>query len=355
MSVLQSGRLFLQEAEPVKDTFIRCGLPTTFVEDLQQAVVRFEQAIAGHSAGRIGATVSDKGITATITQGVQAVRSLDVLVANVLDDDPVAMNSWKRRRHVDMTPKSASVDEPSDNPVPASEHEPLAPRSSEVSAPVTGAADEPLRMASRRLLRLEDAGRGDRLARMPRRMLGHVHEQTEHRRRQRRTADATRLEQTFRGGRPHLGQRPLDDLGDPRRFVFERGDGLARNLFAFERLPLGLRQRLAARIRQQTIHRTAGVPDVKADRGRAARTQPDVCLGNGANQPREILPDLKQRMHDRLHERVIALDHSPQPYLGLFWHRITLPPPAFRASPRLPAQAAECQRPCRRASRGPAC
>ena len=148
VSLLQSGRLFLQEAEPVKDTFIRCGLPTTFVDDLQQAVARFEQAMAGHSAGRIGAIVSGKGISATIKQGIQTVRSLDVLVANVLDDDQVVMNTWKRQRHVDMTGKSASAGEPSDDPVPASEGEPLAPQAAEVPAPVTSASDEPLRRAS---------------------------------------------------------------------------------------------------------------------------------------------------------------------------------------------------------------
>jgi hypothetical protein len=41
VAVLQSGRLLLQEATPLKDTFISCGLPATFVEDLQQAVHRF--------------------------------------------------------------------------------------------------------------------------------------------------------------------------------------------------------------------------------------------------------------------------------------------------------------------------
>jgi hypothetical protein len=148
VSVLQSGRLFLQEAEPVKDSFIRCGLPTTFVDDLQQAVTRFEQTIAGNSAGRIGAIVSGKGISATITQGIQTVRALDVLVANVLDDDQVAMNTWKRQRHVDLTGgKSVPVGEPSDEPVPV-EGDPLAPHTAEVSASVTSAANEPLRRAS---------------------------------------------------------------------------------------------------------------------------------------------------------------------------------------------------------------
>lgn len=148
VSVLQRGRLFLQEAERVTDTFIRCGLPTTFVDDLQQEVARFEQAMAGHSAGRIGAIVSGRGISTTITHGIQAVRALDVLVANVLDDDQVVMHTWKRQRHVDLAGKSASVGEPADDPVPASEGGPPARQATEVPAPVTGASDAPLRRAS---------------------------------------------------------------------------------------------------------------------------------------------------------------------------------------------------------------
>ncbi len=61
IAVLETGRLFLQEAAPVKDAFIRCGLPATFMEELQEAVTAFDLAISRRSAGRTGAAVSQKG------------------------------------------------------------------------------------------------------------------------------------------------------------------------------------------------------------------------------------------------------------------------------------------------------
>ena len=132
-AVLQTGRLFLQEAAAVKDTFIRCGLPPTFMEDLQQAVTGFEQAISGRSAGRTGATVSQKGIRASLKQGVDAVGSLDALVLNVLGHDGTTMNAWKRDRRVDMVSRSAAVG--------ASAHRPASlPAATE---PLDSAAGEP--------------------------------------------------------------------------------------------------------------------------------------------------------------------------------------------------------------------
>lgn len=108
IDVLQGGRLFLREAPAVKDTFIRCGLAPAFLDDLQQAVTTFEQAISGRSAGRTGAVVSRKAIQSAIRSGVAAVQSLDAYVANALSGDEAALNAWKRDRHVDMNGKTAA-------------------------------------------------------------------------------------------------------------------------------------------------------------------------------------------------------------------------------------------------------
>lgn len=82
VAVLQTGRLFLGEAGAVKDAFIRCGLPATFMEELEQAVATLEQAINGRSTRKTDAVVAQKGIRSTLKKGVDAVGSLDVLVAN---------------------------------------------------------------------------------------------------------------------------------------------------------------------------------------------------------------------------------------------------------------------------------
>jgi hypothetical protein len=130
VAILTSGRLFLQEVTPVKDSFVSCGLPPTFVEDLQQAIAAFEQAIAGRNAGKTGAAVSQKGIRAALKHGVDTVLSLDVLVRNVLGGDANAMATWKRDRHVEFSGRTAAVSAPSEHEAPLAtspEKHPISP------------------------------------------------------------------------------------------------------------------------------------------------------------------------------------------------------------------------------------
>ena len=157
-AVLDTGRLFLKEVEPVKDAFIRCGLEPTFVEELQQAVATFEQAIDGRSAGKTAAKVAQKGIRSAISGAVDAVQSLDVLIANTMRRDKHVMNAWKETRRVELAGgRSASLGAPQEDGVslPASpEENPIPPATDESSVPSAGQPvaatpdGEPLRRAS---------------------------------------------------------------------------------------------------------------------------------------------------------------------------------------------------------------
>lgn len=142
IAMLHTGRLFLQEAASVKDALIRCGLAPTFMEDLQQSVAAFERSIGVRSAGRAGAAVAREGIRAAVKGGVDAVRSLDALVLNVLGHDVEAMARWKRDRHVDMTGKTASVGTPAARPTSVDGGQPpVATGVGEGSAAAVPAAD----------------------------------------------------------------------------------------------------------------------------------------------------------------------------------------------------------------------
>lgn len=151
VAVLQSGRLFLDEAAAVKDMFIRCGLPPTFIDELQQAVAAFEQAISGCTAGRTGAVVSRGAIHSALKRGVDAVDTLDVLVANTVGHDEHAMRRWKRDRHVAAAGRNASAGTPLEQPAPAPAEEPPTALTTEPPSPqatVVSANDHPLQRAS---------------------------------------------------------------------------------------------------------------------------------------------------------------------------------------------------------------
>lgn len=133
IAILQTGRLFLEGSEPLKEALIHCGLPATFVEDLRHAVDNFEGAIGGWQAGKTGAYVSVKGIPEELRKAFDAVRSLDVLVPNVLGHDVHTMNAWKRDRRVEFPTWTSKV-------------EALSPTVDAASA--VPMADDPLRRAS---------------------------------------------------------------------------------------------------------------------------------------------------------------------------------------------------------------
>src|SRR5204863_10071363 len=147
VAILTSGRLFLQEAALLKDTFVSCGLAPTFVENLQQAVAVFEQEIAGRSAGKTG-RLCQQAIRAALKKGLDTVLSLDVLVRNVLGHDRNAMTAWKRDRHVEFSGRTSAVGAPSEQGVStptSTEEHPIPP----IGEPTSHAsADQPAEPSS---------------------------------------------------------------------------------------------------------------------------------------------------------------------------------------------------------------
>jgi hypothetical protein len=98
--LLAAGRAFVREAAPARSRFTALGMPEDFVETLSRAVDGFEQALRSVEAGRDGHTAARAGIEAAFASGLAAVRKLDVIVPNLLRNDPKAMAVWERDRQV---------------------------------------------------------------------------------------------------------------------------------------------------------------------------------------------------------------------------------------------------------------
>ncbi len=118
VAVLTAARAFLTEVEAVKGTFLQHGLPEGFIQDLRQAADTFEQAIEGRSAGRTRVSRAQHLIRTALAHGMDAVATLDVIVANTYGDDPLLLAEWKNARHVESGGRSASVGAPSTVPPP---------------------------------------------------------------------------------------------------------------------------------------------------------------------------------------------------------------------------------------------
>ena len=115
-ALLTAGRLFAQEAEPVKGEFIRHALPKTFIADLTTLVDEFEDAIRDRSTSKAESAAAHASIKTALAAGNAAALRLDAMVTNHLVGDPMITAMWKRerrvhrpRRHVAVAPGPAAA------------------------------------------------------------------------------------------------------------------------------------------------------------------------------------------------------------------------------------------------------
>lgn len=149
VAVVRSARAFLQEAEPYQDQMVRLGLPATYFAELRDAADAFDAALTDRRAGRSGIAGAQAGIKAALTQGTEAARTLDIIVANTLGADPIVMAAWERdRRLVDWRAKphaDASDAQPAPETAPADVPAASPPPDAAIPA---AQPDAPLRRAS---------------------------------------------------------------------------------------------------------------------------------------------------------------------------------------------------------------
>jgi hypothetical protein len=104
--LLAAAHAFIQESQQRADSFVALGLPATFVTDLSALVARYEQTIRGRRDGKSRRDGAQAGIRTAVAKGMDAVRTLDVIVGNTLKHDPVLRAVWKSDRRVNPTRKA---------------------------------------------------------------------------------------------------------------------------------------------------------------------------------------------------------------------------------------------------------
>lgn len=110
--LLAFARAVAADAVPFKAEFTARGLPEDFLDDLNDNIAKFEDAIAKQTkAGgdKVGATASAGEIAA---EGMETLRELDPIMRNIFEDDPEALAAWLRARHVERAAKRKKKTEP---------------------------------------------------------------------------------------------------------------------------------------------------------------------------------------------------------------------------------------------------
>jgi hypothetical protein len=121
-ALLQLARAFAADAEPLKDEFIKRGMPATFIEDLKEEAEAFEAAIGRKAQGRSAHVAASAEIDDLIEQGMRVVRELDALFRNTFADDPATLAKWESASHVERrAPRQAKAKSPANSAAPPSQ------------------------------------------------------------------------------------------------------------------------------------------------------------------------------------------------------------------------------------------
>ena len=139
--LLTAGRLFVRDAEPFKAQFIALALPQTFVTDLTQVVDNFEGALRERDAGKSENTAAKASIEAALASGLAAVRKLDVIVSNTVQDDAVTRAVWERERRVRYRNRVKAAVTPA-SPAPQTPASPTMSVEASAAGPAATAAPE---------------------------------------------------------------------------------------------------------------------------------------------------------------------------------------------------------------------
>ena len=103
VDLLNTARAFASDALPMKDEFIRYGLPADFLDQLNAKIEAFEQAIDRQQRSRRSRISSTSGLDDAVERGVNKVRQLDAIVRNKFRDDAATLAAWESARHTERT------------------------------------------------------------------------------------------------------------------------------------------------------------------------------------------------------------------------------------------------------------
>jgi hypothetical protein len=100
-ALLNTGRLFVIKCANARDMFLRYGMPETFVADLQTLVDAFEDSTQRGWHRRTTIVVTRLGTEKALARGLDAVRTLDVIVWNTLAHEVTLIAVWRDIRRND--------------------------------------------------------------------------------------------------------------------------------------------------------------------------------------------------------------------------------------------------------------
>jgi hypothetical protein len=103
--LINAARAFVTAATPLKNEFIQHEMPATFIEDLADAIEKFEEATGSknlNTSKRVSATAA---LSSELEQAMQLKRELDPIVRNKYRNNPAKLAAWESASRVERSPK----------------------------------------------------------------------------------------------------------------------------------------------------------------------------------------------------------------------------------------------------------
>lgn len=117
--LLAIARSFAAEALLVKAEFIKRGLASTFIEDLNADIAAFEEAMTQRIQGTQEHIAATASIDDLVDRGMSTVRELDAIMRNTFAGNPAKLAAWLSASHVERNPQRNTPTAPAPAP-PAS-------------------------------------------------------------------------------------------------------------------------------------------------------------------------------------------------------------------------------------------
>jgi hypothetical protein len=103
--LLTAARMYAADALPLKAEFIKRGLPDSFLDDLNDDIAAFEEALTQRTQGREKHVNATATIDDLIERGMRIVRELDPIMRNLFENEPGKLAAWLSASHVERAPR----------------------------------------------------------------------------------------------------------------------------------------------------------------------------------------------------------------------------------------------------------
>jgi len=107
--LLNTARIFAENAAPFAQDFVRREMPKDFLEQLANNIALFDAAIADQHQGTTTQVTATAAIDDVIERGMSVVNQLDTIIRNKFVNDPSSLAGWISARHTERSPAPAPV------------------------------------------------------------------------------------------------------------------------------------------------------------------------------------------------------------------------------------------------------